>query len=108
MFQRECYHGLNLRRTTVLLTVNPKLLFHEHMRNSRRASGPWESDEPVLINVTIGKIDQALVATSIVPVEVGAVEKRIHRAEQAFKPLRSARLFIGSRFIVVRCCEKSG
>src|ERR1700722_5296186 len=78
------------------------------MGDRRRATGAGKGHQAVLINVTIRKIDQTLVPTSVMPVEIRAVEKRIHRIEETLETFGSACFFISSRFIVVGCSEKSG
>src|SRR5580692_9357392 len=107
VLQDTRHHSLNLRRGTLLLTVYSEFLFDQHMGDRWRTTGAGKCHQAVLINVTIREIDQTLVPTSVMPVEIRAVEKRIHRIEETLKTFGSA-CFVISRFVVVGCSEKSG
>src|SRR5579871_1610682 len=82
VLQHERHYGPDLCGRTILLTICPKFLLDEDMRNGRRAAGTGECHQAVLIDVSIREIDQALVSAPVMPVKIRAVKKRVHRVEQ--------------------------
>ena len=65
----------------------PRYVWHEVVREGRRASRAWERHEPVTVDVAIRKGDERFVAASVVPVErPRRLEKCGHDVEDALEP----------------------